>query len=987
MTLSMDDFDAFFEGVHGHAPFPWQRRLLRTVATEGRWPSVLDLPTGSGKTAAIDIAVFHLALDAESADARRAPVRIVFVVDRRLVVDDAYARARRIEDALRNPKWTVGEHVAKRLRSLGCEGARDAAPLLARRLRGGIPRESDWARTPTQPTVLCSTVDQIGSRLLFRGYGVSDSMKPVHAGLLGADCLVLLDEAHLAEPFKQTLGWIARYHGKGWRQEISAPPWSFSLLTATPGDQHAGGFALDANDLANPVLSRRLRASKPALLVKVGKTRPEGDTPERGKTSSAKDDLSQRVRAIVAELRSARQHFADPKNGATAPAIGIVVNRVTRARALHDALREELRDAITSGEIDEPILMIGAARSIDRDSLASELGPIRTRTWSEGESRRLARAIIIVATQCIEAGVDIDFDAVITEAAPVDALRQRFGRLNRAGRDLRAFASVVAMSSDLATRYDDPVYDKSIKAAWDYLYKLAETKSGTPPTVDVGPSALSLRETEHPVPADALSRKYDAPILLPAHVDLFSQTSPIPSPDPEVALYLHGPERQPDAVSVVWRADIDAQVDVRGLLTLVPPRSAEAVELPVWAVRRWLLSGELGDLPDVATPVPGGQEEERMAGEPRRVFLWRGDHEASRWIGPDEVHPGATVIVPSSYGGLDRFGWDPDSNASVLDMGREAARGFSGRRFVVRLAPGLVGAGDQSQRLATVVAEHREARWSDLRDALLELPLTENLRADLKLLGTARRRRVVAYTDLYGQDRDGRPRGVVFLAPLGLAGGSQTEDVPPSSTEDDTAGSLPGYSLSLEQHREAVATCAERFARAAGLPEPLAADIKVAGYLHDAGKADRRFQAWLQYGDPLGPDGNVVLAKSARRLPRKARAASGLPERWRHEALSVRLARSSELFAAASDPMLVLWLVGTHHGFGRPFFPHHDPLESPSEVGPQSLAFEWRALDWPSIFERLKARYGVWELARTEAILRLADHRASEARAAKGSLE
>src|SRR5215204_4420400 len=162
-------------------------------------------------------------------------MRIAFVVDRRLVVDDAYNRARKLADALdtasnegRAPKEVRA--VALRLQALAGPGQ---PPLVTARLRGGMPREDEWARTPCQPTVLCSTVDQVGSRLLFRGYGISDAMKPVQAGLLGSDAVILLDEAHLSEPFRQTASAIAKV------SSVRGPdraPFHAAMLTATPGD-------------------------------------------------------------------------------------------------------------------------------------------------------------------------------------------------------------------------------------------------------------------------------------------------------------------------------------------------------------------------------------------------------------------------------------------------------------------------------------------------------------------------------------------------------------------------------------------------------------------------------------------------------------------------------------------------------------------------------------------------------------------------------
>lgn len=340
--LSVDDFAAFFKEVHGCPPFPWQKRLLDRIAAKSEWPSVLDLPTGSGKTAAIDIAVFHLALEADRFEARRAPVRIAFVVDRRLVVDDAFTRAQKLEEALREAEKPITRRTAERLKTL----AGDGPPLIARRLRGGIPREDDWARTPSQPTVLCSTVDQVGSRLLFRGYGVSDSMKPVHAGLIGSDCLILLDEAHLAESFRQTLDWVGLYRGPDWRDSKTAAPWGAALLTATPGEEAQDAFSLDEEDRSHPILKKRLDASKPARLIAPAKPKRKAEdaaeTDDGGDERDGSDkDLARRAAAIINEVRRAADRFREAANAASVPAIGVVVNRVARARAVFEQLTRE----------------------------------------------------------------------------------------------------------------------------------------------------------------------------------------------------------------------------------------------------------------------------------------------------------------------------------------------------------------------------------------------------------------------------------------------------------------------------------------------------------------------------------------------------------------------------------------------------------------------------------------------------------------------
>ena len=116
------DFRTFFQALWGYDPFPWQEMLaVRTAA--GRWPQALDLPTASGKTACIDVAIHALASQADRRLAERtAPRRIWFVVDRRIVVDEAHQRARAIAEMLAAAKEGPLKAIADRLRQIAGTG-------------------------------------------------------------------------------------------------------------------------------------------------------------------------------------------------------------------------------------------------------------------------------------------------------------------------------------------------------------------------------------------------------------------------------------------------------------------------------------------------------------------------------------------------------------------------------------------------------------------------------------------------------------------------------------------------------------------------------------------------------------------------------------------------------------------------------------------------------------------------------------------------
>ncbi|CAN90423.1 hypothetical protein sce0266 [Sorangium cellulosum So ce56] len=985
--LSPDDFAAYFAAIHSATPdpsdrvtpFPWQERLLAEVARDGVWPDLLDLPTGTGKTAAIDVAVFHLALDAAlPPEQRKAPRRIVMVVDRRTVVDQAFERAEKIARKLTSAQDGILRTVADRLRGLA--GLREGeAPLALAQLRGGMPRDDAWARRPDQPLVAVSTVDQVGSRLLFRGYGVSDSMRPIHAGLLGNDTLLLLDEVHLSQPFRDTLLALRRY--RAWATRKLPDRWQVVEMSATPGSASAASdgrraFGLNEDDHRDERLAKRRRAKKPITLGEV-------------KVSGGEDAR----RATFAEA------CADYALRFVAPgrAVGVIVNRVATAREAAAVIRKR------TGDSADVFLVTGRMRPLDRDDLDATIGRL---VRSDRVRSTTATPVIIVATQCIEAGADFDLDAIVTECASLDALRQRFGRLNRIGTIEDARGVVLVRSDALAKDHVDPIYGKALAETWKWLGEAAR---------DFGIQALEAALPEGERLAEMHTQKGRAPVMLPAHLDAWVQTMPSPAYDPDVALWLHGIEQeQAPEVQVVWRADVTELLLARAtadeaareaLLKRVEacaPVGVEAISMPIHVVRAWLQGGAEPDLADVEGRA-AGEERDAKPRSVRLALLWNGDD--SRVVEPGDLRAGSTLVVPSAYGGLAAGTWDPSSQEPVSDLGDRARWQQTGRP-TLRLHPEVVQwhadvtAPPWPTAPVPVVDERSDAEdraamdaWLSEMSAATAMPpwLGDVLQA---LAVKGRRRPALVRIDGVALGDDDGKRWVEpgYFALVGRFR-ARNDGVGDVTTEGDGA-SYTGVEVTLREHLGGVAAWARRFAEQCGLPLDVARAIEVAARWHDAGKVDPRFQRMLHGGselraavapEPLAKSAIVAADRAARAHAFKR---SGYPRGARHELSSVALLQGcAQLFDKDVDRDLVLHLTASHHGWCRPFapvIPEDEPVELTLNVEgtPVRVSSDHGLARLDSgiaeRFWRLVQHYGWFGLAWLEAILRLADHRRSE---------
>ncbi|WP_418139802.1 type I-U CRISPR-associated helicase/endonuclease Cas3 [Oceanimonas smirnovii] len=898
------NFPEFFKHITGFSPYPWQVEAADRLCRQRPLTDV-TLPTAAGKTALLIAAVY-----AAAHGGRR---RICFIIDRRLVVDEAFLMAEQIQRALiHNPALL---EIRRRL-----------GDIQLVKLRGGqVNDDDDWLLYPEKVSIMVATIDQIGSRLLHRGYNVSPRKWSMHSGFVGHDALWLLDEAHLSQPFVETVQTCIKA-GAGIQ---------LIKLTATPNLMNAQGIlGLGQADRENPHLKNKLQVSKPASLC----------------LCSDQAEFLKKVQVNALEFveRLPRGEV-----------IGVVVNTIKMARRLHQQLTTRLSK---NKKIDaEAILLIGRNRPWEQKELLA-------RYWHRiavGRERATDNpTLIVIATQTIEVGANLDFDVMLTELAPLSSLRQRLGRLGREGIQASYPAVIYALAKQ-SEKADPkaPVYGETLYSAWQWLCSRAECSDDN--IVDFGISGIEKCVALEPMPEEPPEPQA---YLLPTHLNMLYQTG-FSAPRVDVAQFLHGPVKQVRDVSILWRRMPGTPINEDLCLDeikAVPPLKEEAIQLPLLELKKHLLKKQQPEVSDLLgePELPDERSDKKV-----QVVRWCGQsHDDTKFITLDEIRPGDTLILSAEQGGIDRFGWHfgSEERYEMTDIAEQV--------YCYRHEQANTGTTDRYLKRLRLADVHLEAQFEPAyveeikkyRNSLLEIlnAVTEVGETDRdEEIATAE----TALFTCFGSS------GIPWLADIKYEHYrleylyDKQQDwvhgmiVVPRLENVELAGTVSlGVSVELDHHNKGVG----KMAASLSIGHPEENSIIQAASRHDEGKRYSNMQSVL-HGRQYHP-GLPALAKSESRNVAQRRLLIqhfAFPRNFRHELHSL------DYLTEAGD--LVHYLTATHHGYGRPWFPVCEEPDAPGQ------AHGLLSAEWPAKFQRQLEQYGAWPLANMELIVRAADIRQS----------
>lgn len=896
-------FDEAFEVLTGFSPMGWQRRLFQDHFLRGDIPAACDLPTGLGKTSVMAIWVLALARQASASRRPGLPRRLVYVVNRRTVVDQASSEAGALRTALHAPGLGgVLGAVRDALISLCVDPEDEASPLAISTLRGQLADNAEWRADPARPAIIIGTVDMIGSRLLFSGYGRGFKSRPLHAGFLGQDALLVHDEAHL-EPAFQTLVTAVQAEQ---RRCADSRKLRVMALTATQRDSGGVTFGLAAEDFLERTVRERVYARKGIKFHSVNNEK-----------------------AIAATVAKLALGHADGGQ-----AVLVYLRRLDDVVAVVERLREEGQQVQA---------LTGTLRGLERDRLATE-DAVFARFVPKPNVALASGTVFLVSTSAGEVGANISGDHLVCDASTLEAVAQRFGRVNRFGRGDARIDLVFAESRSGAKGLEDRqvaaeespapaedeagrkgkeksplVFDEACTQAVQALHRLPKREDGL---LDGSPAAL-LDLLKSMSPAQRKAAFLPVPVILQATDILFDTWALTTIRDrlpgrPPVADWLHGvAEWEPPETYVAWREEV-------GLIT------GELLE-------RYQPADLLDDYP--LKPHELLRERTDRVVEHLEVIAARCP-ESPVWV----IDAEDRVTVHAL--------------ADLAEKGKRHRRQIPLENCTVVLSPGSGGLRGGMLRGEATADECPQIDVADALDDPNGRQMRSRVWDDTTVPAGMRTVRTIDVRRVGDEE--------MAVAEEGHVRRYWRWCVCPRAADDD--GSQHAREAEeLMPHVEAVEHFANLFVEKLGLNEPEASALRVAAHWHDRGKGRAVWQRSI--GNRGYP--SVVLAKSGQ-TNRTFDVTS-----YRHEFGSlIDLDLEPDFRALALEATdLVLHLIAAHHGRARPHFAPNEAFDPErAEAAAASITREV-----PRRFARLQGRYGRWGLAYLESLLRAADALASQA--------
>jgi len=588
--MNSSEFALVFRQITGHsAPRDWQTRLADSPRCHDR---LIRVPTGMGKTEGVIGAWLWHRLERNDAT---WPRRLVWCLPMRVLVEQTIDVGRRML-AL----WRESTNARQSMSTVG------VYPLM-----GGTD-VGDWHLAPDQPAILVGTQDMLLSRALNRGFACGRARWPIEYALLNHDSLWVMDEVQLMDVGLATSVQLQAFRNQEadhcfrpchtwWMSATLQPDWLDTV------DFHDQLTVLRKGTLHIPAEERRGDVWKITKPLEVCEIPARIDTADKRKS---KDSHAESLQRWVEIVLSAHRN-AQPANSGRVTLV--IVNRVDTATELHNALSRALSQTADAPQLE---LIHSRFRGLERAQW-------RAQCLSRKHCEDAATNLIIVATQVVEAGVDISASALITELAPWPSLVQRFGRAAR----YRGTASVVVVDRKLSEK-DALPYDES---------DLAASRKALDELTDVGLASLELFEeslrTESPELLGSLYRYDYVHLLTRRECDELFDTSPdLTGADLDISRFIRsGDERD---VHVCW---VPAEWDDSARKP--PPPDWQPVRdglcpVPAYAARKWLLQGNR--LKDGC-----------------RAWSWDYLDGAWRQLSADRCFPGQTILVESNWGGYD----------------------------------------------------------------------------------------------------------------------------------------------------------------------------------------------------------------------------------------------------------------------------------------------------------------------------------------------